>query len=77
GGGAGGGGAGRRRSAARPGQGKGLPARSAASYKGITKNFAFDRKTGSLVIDGRGVYLWKVDGGRFRYQGVAPFQVST
>ncbi|WP_094221900.1 bifunctional serine/threonine-protein kinase/ABC transporter substrate-binding protein [Streptomyces diastatochromogenes] len=48
-----------------------------ASYKGITKNFAFDKKTGSLVIDGRGVYLWKVDGGRFRYQGAAPFQVST
>ncbi|WP_367319345.1 bifunctional serine/threonine-protein kinase/ABC transporter substrate-binding protein [Streptomyces sp. HUAS ZL42] len=48
-----------------------------ATYKGITKNFAFDKKTGALVIDGSGVYLWKVTGGRFAYQGVAPFQVST
>ncbi|MFE9493166.1 bifunctional serine/threonine-protein kinase/ABC transporter substrate-binding protein [Streptomyces collinus] len=48
-----------------------------ASYRGITKNFAFDRKTGALVIDGRGVYLWTAGGGRFRYQGAAPFQVST
>ncbi|MFD9094321.1 bifunctional serine/threonine-protein kinase/ABC transporter substrate-binding protein [Streptomyces collinus] len=49
----------------------------ASSYQGITKNFAFDRKTGALVIDGRGVYLWTAAGGRFRYQGAAPFQVST
>ncbi|MDX2590811.1 bifunctional serine/threonine-protein kinase/ABC transporter substrate-binding protein [Streptomyces sp. WI03-4A] len=48
-----------------------------ASYRGITKNFAFDRKTGALVIDGRGVYLWTAGGGRFRYQGAAPFRVST
>jgi serine/threonine protein kinase/ABC-type branched-subunit amino acid transport system substrate-binding protein len=48
-----------------------------ATYKGITKNFAFDKKTGALIIDGGGVYLWKVTGGRFRYQGAAPFQVST
>ncbi|MBL1082344.1 ABC transporter substrate-binding protein [Streptomyces actinomycinicus] len=48
----------------------------AASYQGITKNFAFDKKTGSLVIDARGVYLWKVDGGRFRYEGAAPLRVS-
>ncbi|MXM64468.1 ABC transporter substrate-binding protein [Streptomyces sp. HUCO-GS316] len=48
-----------------------------ATYKGITKNFAFDKKTGALVVDGGGVYLWKVDGGRFRYQGAAPYQVST
>ncbi|MET7452004.1 bifunctional serine/threonine-protein kinase/ABC transporter substrate-binding protein [Streptomyces sp. NPDC005574] len=46
------------------------------TYKGITKNFAFD-KNGALVIDGGGVFLWKVTGGRFRYQGAAPFQVST
>ncbi|MFD9221749.1 bifunctional serine/threonine-protein kinase/ABC transporter substrate-binding protein [Streptomyces sp. NPDC060064] len=48
-----------------------------ATYKGITRNFAFDKTTGTLVIDGSGVYLWKVDGGRFAYQGVAPYQVST
>jgi ABC-type branched-subunit amino acid transport system substrate-binding protein len=48
-----------------------------ATYKGITKNFAFDKKTGALVIDGNGVFLWKVTGGQFRYQGVAPYQVST
>ncbi|MEW2083546.1 bifunctional serine/threonine-protein kinase/ABC transporter substrate-binding protein [Streptomyces sp. NPDC005283] len=48
-----------------------------ATYKGITRNFAFDKTTGALVIDGSGVYLWKVDGGRFAYQGVAPYQVST
>ncbi|MEU1407268.1 bifunctional serine/threonine-protein kinase/ABC transporter substrate-binding protein [Streptomyces sp. NPDC005728] len=47
-----------------------------ATYKGITRNFAFDKSTGSLVVDGTGVYLWKVTGGRFSYQGVAPFQVS-
>ncbi|MFI5685300.1 bifunctional serine/threonine-protein kinase/ABC transporter substrate-binding protein [Streptomyces sp. NPDC051636] len=49
----------------------------ATSYKGITKNFAFDKKTGALVVDGRGVYLWKADTGRFRYQGAASFRVST
>ncbi|MFF7884810.1 bifunctional serine/threonine-protein kinase/ABC transporter substrate-binding protein [Streptomyces sp. NPDC020794] len=48
-----------------------------ATYRGITKNFAFDKKTGALVIDGTGVFLWKVTDGRFRYQGVAPYQVST
>ncbi|MBO7937439.1 ABC transporter substrate-binding protein [Streptomyces sp. S9] len=47
-----------------------------APYQGITKKFAFDAKTGTLVIDGTGVHLWKVVGGRFAYQGVAPFQVS-
>ncbi|MFF4349244.1 bifunctional serine/threonine-protein kinase/ABC transporter substrate-binding protein [Streptomyces sp. NPDC001530] len=48
-----------------------------ATYKGISRNFAFNQKTGALVVDGSGVYLWKVDGGRFAYQGVASFQVST
>ncbi|MCX4584914.1 bifunctional serine/threonine-protein kinase/ABC transporter substrate-binding protein [Streptomyces sp. NBC_01481] len=48
-----------------------------ATYKGITKNFAFNKQTGALVIDGSGVFLWKVTGGRFRFQGVAPYQVST
>ena len=46
-----------------------------ATYKGITKNFAFDKKTGTLVIDGTGVHLWKVTGGRFAYQGVASYRV--
>lgn len=31
-----------------------------ATYKGISRNLAFDRTTGALVIDGSGVYLWKV-----------------
>ncbi|MEU1511517.1 ABC transporter substrate-binding protein [Streptomyces sp. NPDC005811] len=49
----------------------------AATYKGISRNFAFDKTTGALVVDGSGIYLWKVTGGRFVYQGVAPYQVST
>ncbi|HET6358931.1 bifunctional serine/threonine-protein kinase/ABC transporter substrate-binding protein [Streptomyces sp.] len=48
-----------------------------ATYKGISKNFAFNKQTGALVVDGSGVFLWEVTGGRFRYQGVAPYQVST
>ncbi|MEU6256772.1 bifunctional serine/threonine-protein kinase/ABC transporter substrate-binding protein [Streptomyces sp. NPDC047043] len=48
----------------------------AATYKGISRNLAFDKTTGALVVDGSGVYWWKVAGGRFAYQGVAPFQVS-
>ncbi|MET7921597.1 bifunctional serine/threonine-protein kinase/ABC transporter substrate-binding protein [Streptomyces avermitilis] len=48
-----------------------------ATYKGISRNLAFNKTTGALVIDGSGVYLWKVDGGRFAYQGVAPYPVST
>ncbi|MGW7610211.1 bifunctional serine/threonine-protein kinase/ABC transporter substrate-binding protein [Streptomyces sp. NPDC054766] len=48
-----------------------------ATYKGISRNLAFDKTTGALVIDGSGVYLWKVAGGRFAYQGVAPYRVST
>ncbi|MEU1182920.1 ABC transporter substrate-binding protein [Streptomyces sp. NPDC005820] len=47
-----------------------------ATYEGISRNLAFDKTTGALVIDGSGVYLWKVAGGRFVYQGVAPFQVT-
>ncbi|WP_330347408.1 bifunctional serine/threonine-protein kinase/ABC transporter substrate-binding protein [Streptomyces sp. NBC_00582] len=49
----------------------------AATYEGISRNLAFDRTTGALVVDGSGVYLWKVTGGRFAYQGVAPYQVAT
>lgn len=47
------------------------------SYRGIARNLAFNKDTGALVVDGSGVYLWKVAGGRFAYQGVAPYQVST
>ncbi|MFD5010721.1 bifunctional serine/threonine-protein kinase/ABC transporter substrate-binding protein [Streptomyces chartreusis] len=46
------------------------------SYKGIARNLAFSKETGALVADGSGVYLWKVEGGRFAYQGPAPFQVA-
>ncbi|MFF8405592.1 bifunctional serine/threonine-protein kinase/ABC transporter substrate-binding protein [Streptomyces sp. NPDC015684] len=48
-----------------------------AKHRGISRNLAFDPKTGALVIDGTGVHLWQVTGGRFGYRGVAPFQVST
>ncbi|WP_432030854.1 bifunctional serine/threonine-protein kinase/ABC transporter substrate-binding protein [Streptomyces sp. 1222.5] len=48
-----------------------------ARYRGISRNLAFDAKTGALVVDGTGVHLWQVVGGRFGYRGVAPFQVST
>ncbi|WP_346779647.1 branched-chain amino acid ABC transporter substrate-binding protein [Streptomyces sp. S3(2020)] len=48
----------------------------AGSYTGIARNLAFDKETGALVIDGSGVYLWRVEGGRFAYQGVASYQVS-
>ncbi|MGI5452688.1 bifunctional serine/threonine-protein kinase/ABC transporter substrate-binding protein [Streptomyces sp. CA-249302] len=48
----------------------------AGSYTGIARNLAFNKETGALVIDGSGVYLWRVEGGRFAYQGVAPYQVS-
>ncbi|WP_416980151.1 ABC transporter substrate-binding protein [Streptomyces sp. T028] len=47
-----------------------------ATYEGISRNLAFDRTTGALVVDGSGVYLWKVTDGGFAYQGVAPYQVS-
>ncbi|MFJ3233843.1 bifunctional serine/threonine-protein kinase/ABC transporter substrate-binding protein [Streptomyces sp. NPDC086787] len=47
-----------------------------AKYQGVTRNFAFDPKTGALVIDGTGVHLWQVSGGRFVYRGAAPYQVA-
>ncbi|MEU8757310.1 bifunctional serine/threonine-protein kinase/ABC transporter substrate-binding protein [Streptomyces chartreusis] len=46
------------------------------SHKGIARNLAFSKETGALVADGSGVYLWKVEGGRFAYQGPAPFQAA-
>lgn len=48
----------------------------AATYQGITKKFAFDKTTGALVVDGSGVFLWKVADGGFQYVGPAPYQVS-
>ncbi|MFI1924352.1 ABC transporter substrate-binding protein [Streptomyces sp. NPDC020377] len=63
----------------------GLPAKSrtranllaavrAAKYQGITKAFAF-QKTGQLVIDGTGGFLWRVEQGDFVYGGPAPITV--
>ncbi|MDX3697054.1 bifunctional serine/threonine-protein kinase/ABC transporter substrate-binding protein [Streptomyces europaeiscabiei] len=43
-------------------------------YKGITKAFAFN-KNGMMVIDGTGGFLWRVDQGRFVYDGPAPLTV--
>ncbi|MFE9672998.1 branched-chain amino acid ABC transporter substrate-binding protein [Streptomyces sp. NPDC006259] len=48
-----------------------LAAVRAGTYEGITKPFAF-QKTGQLVIDGNGGYLWKVEQGDFVYAGPAP-----
>ncbi|RST19012.1 serine/threonine protein kinase [Streptomyces sp. WAC05374] len=47
------------------------------SHRGIARNLAFAKDTGALVADGSGVHLWKVEGGRFAYQGPAPYQVAT
>ncbi|MFG3506474.1 bifunctional serine/threonine-protein kinase/ABC transporter substrate-binding protein [Streptomyces sp. NPDC047821] len=47
------------------------------SHRGIARNLAFARDTGALVADGSGVHLWKVEGGRFAYQGPAPYRVAT
>ncbi|WP_230196012.1 bifunctional serine/threonine-protein kinase/ABC transporter substrate-binding protein [Streptomyces coriariae] len=63
----------------------GLPAKSrtrenllaavrAGKYQGITKTFAFD-KTGMMVIDGTGGFLWRVEQGDFVYGGPAPITV--
>ncbi|QKZ16276.1 bifunctional serine/threonine-protein kinase/ABC transporter substrate-binding protein [Streptomyces chartreusis] len=46
------------------------------SHKGIARNLAFSKETGALVADGSGVHLWKVERGRFAYQGPAPYQVA-
>ncbi|MFE2531539.1 bifunctional serine/threonine-protein kinase/ABC transporter substrate-binding protein [Streptomyces sp. NPDC059371] len=48
-----------------------LTAVRAGKYQGITKTFAFD-KIGMMVIDGTGGFLWRVDQGRFVYDGPAP-----
>ncbi|MDQ0580659.1 bifunctional serine/threonine-protein kinase/ABC transporter substrate-binding protein [Streptomyces rishiriensis] len=44
-------------------------------YQGITKSFAFQKKTGMIVIDGTGGYLWRVEQGDFVYGGPAPLTV--
>ncbi|MEE1757512.1 bifunctional serine/threonine-protein kinase/ABC transporter substrate-binding protein [Streptomyces sp. SP18CS02] len=49
-----------------------LAAVRAATYRGITKAFAFQPNAASLVIDGTGVFLWRVERGRFVYAGPAP-----
>ncbi|MDQ0605053.1 ABC-type branched-subunit amino acid transport system substrate-binding protein [Streptomyces canus] len=51
-----------------------LTAVRGGKYKGITKTYAFD-KTGQLVIDGTGGFLWRVDQGSFVYDGPAPLTV--
>ncbi|MET7988908.1 MULTISPECIES: bifunctional serine/threonine-protein kinase/ABC transporter substrate-binding protein [unclassified Streptomyces] len=43
-------------------------------YVGITKTFAFE-KTGMMVIDGTGGFLWRVHQGAFVYDGPAPLTV--
>ncbi|MFD9392545.1 bifunctional serine/threonine-protein kinase/ABC transporter substrate-binding protein [Streptomyces sp. NPDC060000] len=51
-----------------------LAAVRAGKYTGITKPFAFE-KTGLMVIDGNGGYLWRVEQGDFVYGGPAPLTV--
>ncbi|MFE7930987.1 bifunctional serine/threonine-protein kinase/ABC transporter substrate-binding protein [Streptomyces sp. NPDC057456] len=51
-----------------------LAAVRAGKYQGITKTFAFD-KTGMMVIDGTGGFLWRVEQGDFVYGGPAPITV--
>ncbi|MFI1694830.1 bifunctional serine/threonine-protein kinase/ABC transporter substrate-binding protein [Streptomyces bobili] len=43
----------------------------AGKYEGITRPFAFG-KTGLIVIDGNGGFLWRVEQGDFVYGGPAP-----
>ncbi|MFD5813928.1 ABC transporter substrate-binding protein [Streptomyces sp. NPDC127038] len=43
-------------------------------YEGITKTFAFT-KIGTMVIDGTGGFLWRVEQGAFVYHGPAPLTV--
>ncbi|WP_435601385.1 bifunctional serine/threonine-protein kinase/ABC transporter substrate-binding protein [Streptomyces sp. C10-9-1] len=39
------------------------------SYRGITQTLSFSEKNGARTIDGTGVHLWRVTGGRLRYTG--------
>ncbi|MGW2981784.1 protein kinase domain-containing protein [Streptomyces humidus] len=54
-----------------------LTALQRGKYEGITKSFAFDQttrmaRTGLMVIDGTGGFLWRVEQGDFVYGGPAP-----
>ncbi|MGX1269628.1 ABC-type branched-subunit amino acid transport system substrate-binding protein [Streptomyces phaeoluteigriseus] len=51
-----------------------LAAVRAGKYDGITRPFAFE-KTGLIVIDGNGGFLWRVEQGDFVYGGPAPLTV--
>ncbi|MEU5247835.1 bifunctional serine/threonine-protein kinase/ABC transporter substrate-binding protein [Streptomyces asoensis] len=57
-----------------------LAAVQTGKYQGITKQFAFEQtgqmaKTGLMVIDGTGGFLWRVEKGGFVYGGPAPLTV--
>ncbi|MFE9238951.1 bifunctional serine/threonine-protein kinase/ABC transporter substrate-binding protein [Streptomyces sp. NPDC007007] len=44
-----------------------------ATYSGITKEYAFDPRTGALATASGGVSLWRADRGAFRYLGLAVY----
>ncbi|MGW5639815.1 branched-chain amino acid ABC transporter substrate-binding protein [Streptomyces sp. NPDC003832] len=48
-----------------------LTAVSTGKYEGITRTFAFE-KTGTMVNDSTGAFLWRVEQGAFVYDGPAP-----
>ncbi|MEG3629318.1 bifunctional serine/threonine-protein kinase/ABC transporter substrate-binding protein [Streptomyces poriticola] len=48
----------------------------AATYQGITQTMSFSRENGARTVDGKGVHLWRVEDGRFRYTGPAEHVVS-
>ncbi|MGQ4405235.1 bifunctional serine/threonine-protein kinase/ABC transporter substrate-binding protein [Streptomyces hayashii] len=57
-----------------------LTAVQTGKYQGITKAFAFEQtgqmaRTGLMVIDGTGGFLWKVEQGDFVYGGPAPLTI--
>ncbi|MFI9562438.1 bifunctional serine/threonine-protein kinase/ABC transporter substrate-binding protein [Streptomyces rishiriensis] len=57
-----------------------LTAVQTGKYEGITKAFAFEQtgqmaKTGLMVIDGTGGFLWRVEQGDFVYGGPAPLTI--
>ncbi|MFG2571705.1 bifunctional serine/threonine-protein kinase/ABC transporter substrate-binding protein [Streptomyces sp. NPDC048481] len=57
-----------------------LAAVQTGKYEGVTKTFAFEQtgkmaRTGLMVIDGTGGFLWRVEQGDFVYGGPAPLTV--
>ncbi|MER6784813.1 ABC transporter substrate-binding protein [Streptomyces sp. NPDC000658] len=57
-----------------------LAAVQTGKYEGVTKVFAFEQtgqmaKTGLMVIDGTGGFLWRVEQGDFVYGGPAPLTI--